>query len=217
MSHPLEGKKFPHWKYLDRVAGEWIEKNTRDFVGPSSKSANVQDRQEWKKGIIFGLPGAFTPTCSTQQLPNFELLYDEFRDLGVDYIGCMSVNDPFVMNAWFKEQKIKNVMPIPDGNFVGTETLGMRVSKSNLNFGERCWRFVILIDRGFIAKVFEEPGKENDHSEDPYTVTQPEKVLAWIKENGIQFDTVNNVEGAVVDDWGQAARGYTDDDVPKNF
>jgi len=65
--------------------------------------------------------------------------------------------------------------------------------------------------------VFEEPGKENDHSEDPYTVTQPEKVLAWIKENGIQFDTVNNVEGAVVDDWGQAARGYTDDDVPKNF
>jgi peroxiredoxin len=202
--HPLVNQKFPHWKYQDRIAGEWVVKSTKDLVGPSAQHMNVQDRGEWKKGIIFGLPGAFTPTCSTQQLPNFELLYDEFKEEGVDYIGCVSVNDPFVMNAWFKDQKIKKVIPLPDGNFLGTTALGMKVEKTNLNFGPRSWRYALLIDRGYIVKVFEEPGKEDNHPEDPYSVSSPENILKYIRENDWEFtDFVDRK----FDDWGHPKKG----------
>ncbi|KEC60888.1 hypothetical protein O7Y_01318, partial [Bartonella quintana JK 63] len=98
-----------------------------------------------KRVILFSLPGAFTPTCSTFQLPDFEKLYDEFKKVGIDEIYCLSVNDAFVMNAWKEAQGIKNVKLIPDGSGEFTRKMGMLVAKDNVGFGMRSWRYAAVI------------------------------------------------------------------------
>lgn len=134
-----------------------------------------------KRVVLFSLPGAFTPTCSTYQLPTFEEKYDEFKELGIDEIYCMSVNDAFVMNGWAKEQGIEKVKVIPDGSGVFTGQMGMLVCKDNLGFGLRSWRYAAIIDNGTIEKLFIEPGQGDNISEDPYDVTSPERILEWLK------------------------------------
>lgn len=134
-----------------------------------------------KRVIVFSLPGAFTPTCSTYQLPGFEENYDEFKKLGIDEIYCISVNDAFVMNAWAKAQGITNVKVIPDGSAVFTGQMGMYVVKDNLGFGGRSWRYAAIIDNGRIEKWFVEPGMEDNCSTDPYGETSPERILDYIK------------------------------------
>ncbi|KEC65083.1 peroxiredoxin, partial [Bartonella quintana] len=101
-----------------------------------------------KRVILFSLPGAFTPTCSTFQLPDFEKLYDEFKKVGIDEIYCLSVNDAFVMNAWKEAQGIKNVKLIPDGSGEFTRKMGMLVAKDNVGFGMRSWRYAAVIHDG---------------------------------------------------------------------
>lgn len=133
-----------------------------------------------KRVVLFSLPGAYTPTCSTFQLPGFELDYQKFRDQGIDAIYCVSVNDSFVMNAWAKDQNIHNVEMIPDGNGEFTKGMGMLVRKENLGFGARSWRYAAVIDNGTIEWMVEEPGREDNCSEDPYVETTPEKVLAYV-------------------------------------
>lgn len=133
-----------------------------------------------KKVILFSLPGAFTPTCSTYQLPNFEKMYDEFKALGIDDIYCISVNDAFVMNAWGKSQDIKNVKLIPDGSAEFTFGMGMGVSKDNLGFGMRSWRYAAIIDNGKIEKMFIEDGMDDNAENDPYEVSSPENIMAWV-------------------------------------
>jgi peroxiredoxin len=135
-----------------------------------------------KRVILFSLPGAFTPTCSTYQLPGFEENFSAFRDLGVDDVYCMSVNDAFTMNAWAKAQDIKNVKVIPDGNGEFTGGLGMLVAKCNLGFGNRSWRYAAIINNGVIEAWFEEPGKENDCATDPYGETSPENLLKHLQD-----------------------------------
>ena len=134
-----------------------------------------------KRVVLFSLPGAFTPTCSTYQLPGFEDNFDEFKDLGIDEIYCISVNDAFVMNAWAKSQGIEKVKVIPDGSGFFTEEMGMLVEKDNLGFGARSWRYAAVIDNGRIEKMFVEPGQEDNCPADPYGETSPETILAYLK------------------------------------
>lgn len=134
-----------------------------------------------KRVVLFSLPGAFTPTCSTYQLPGFEGNYDEFKALGIDEIYCISVNDAFVMNAWAKSQNIENVKVIPDGSGFFTEEMGMLVEKDNLGFGARSWRYAAVIDNGRIEKMFVEPGLEDNCPVDPYGETSPENILKYLK------------------------------------
>jgi peroxiredoxin len=149
------------------IGGKFIEKSTIELFSD-------------KKIIIFSLPGAFTPTCSTYQLPGFENNYQQFKDKGIDEIYVVSVNDSFVMNAWATDLGIKNIKIIPDGNCEFTTAMGMNVSKGNLGFGIRSWRYAAIINDCTIERIFEEPGKSDNFSEDPYEITSPENIMAQL-------------------------------------
>lgn len=134
-----------------------------------------------KKVVIFSLPGAFTPTCSTMQLPGFENNYEKFKTLGIDEVYCVSVNDSFVMNKWAQDQDLKNVKVIPDGSGEFTAGMSMLVSKDNLGFGARSWRYAVIATNGRIDKLFVEPGFEHNCPTDPYGETSPENILNWLE------------------------------------
>lgn len=142
------------------------------------KDVTTKDLFAGKRVVLFSLPGAFTPTCSTYQLPDFERLYEEFKAKGIDEIYCMSVNDSFVMNAWAKGQELKNVKVIPDGSGKFTEAFGMLVDKDNLGFGKRSWRYAAILNNGFIELLFEEPGKMDNCPDDPYGESSPQNILS---------------------------------------
>ena len=135
-----------------------------------------------KRVILFSLPGAYTPTCSTYQLPDFEKLAPEFKKIGIDDIYCMSVNDSFVMNAWAKSQNLQNVKVIPDGGGEFTRQMGMLVRKDPEGFGYRSWRYAMVINDGVVEKIWEEPGKQDDCPTDPYENTKPQDILKELKE-----------------------------------
>ena len=134
-----------------------------------------------KRVILFSLPGAFTPTCSTYQLPGFEQNFDQFKAAGIDEIYCMSVNDAFVMNCWAKDQNIQNVKVIPDGSGAFTSQMNMLVQKDNLGFGVRSWRYAVIVDNGKIEQWFVEPGIEHNCETDPYGESSPETILAYLQ------------------------------------
>ena len=149
--------------------GTWIEQSTDDFFSK-------------KKVIVFSLPGAFTPTCSSKQLPGFDEKFNEFKKQGIDEIYCISVNDSFVMNAWAEYQNIKNVKMIPDGNGTFTKEMGMLVNKEDKGLGYRSWRYAMIINNGNIEKMFVEPGKDDVNSDqNPYGETSPENILKFLK------------------------------------
>lgn len=137
------------------------------------KTVTTEDILKNKKVIVFGLPGAFTPTCSSSHLPRYEELYDTFKANGVDEVYCLSVNDTFVMNEWAKAQKIEKVKMLPDGNKEFSAAVGMLVNKAELGFGDRSWRYAMLIDNGTIVKHFIEPDKEGD----PFEVSDADTML----------------------------------------
>ena len=153
--------------------GKWIEKTTSDIFND-------------KKIILFSLPGAFTPTCTSKQLPGFEEKYSAFKELGIDEIYCISVNDSFTMNAWACNEGIKNVKVLPDGSGLFTKGMNMLVKKDNKGFGERSWRYAAIINNGSVEKMFEEPGKVDDCATDPYGESSPENVLKYLQstQNG---------------------------------
>lgn len=134
-----------------------------------------------KKVVVFALPGAFTPTCSSTHLPGYEKMYDEFKKLGIDEVYCLSVNDAFVMNQWGKHQKAEKVKLIPDGSGEFTRQMGMMVKKDNLGFGERSWRYSMFVDNGIIKKVFTEPGFTDNCPDDPFEVSDAETMLNYLK------------------------------------
>lgn len=141
----------------------------------------TDDYFKGKKVVLFSLPGAFTPTCSTYQLPDFEKLWPEFQAHGIDAIYCMSVNDSFVMNAWAKSQNLQHVKVIPDGSGEFTRKMGMLVAKDNLGFGARSWRYAAIVEDGVVTQWFEEPGFEDNCGTDPYGESSPQNVLASLK------------------------------------
>lgn len=133
-----------------------------------------------KRVILFSLPGAFTPTCSTYQLPGFEQNYEQFKSLGIDEIYCLSVNDSFVMNKWAQDQNLQNVKVIPDGSGLFTSQMNMLVQKDNLGFGVRSWRYACIVNNGKIEHWFVEPGIEHNCMTDPYGESSPENILAYL-------------------------------------
>lgn len=151
----------------------WEQKTTHEIVGRG-------------KNIIFSLPGAFTPTCSTFQLPDFEKLFPEFQEQGVENIFCLSVNDAFVMNCWAKDQGLNHVQVIPDGSNLFTSSMGMDVAKDNLGFGVRSWRYAIVVENYEIVNSFIERGFRNNADDDPYGVSSPQNILAFLK--GEEYD-----------------------------
>ncbi|MCE6970942.1 MULTISPECIES: peroxiredoxin [Rhodobacterales] len=172
----LPGSKLPSVTFRTRVRDEslggpnpfrWQDMTTEDYFGG-------------KRVVLFALPGAFTPTCSTYQLPGFEKGFADFQALGIDTIYCLSVNDSFVMNQWAKAQGLENVQVIPDGSGEFTRRVGMLVRKDNLGFGLRSWRYAAVVNNGVVEAWFEEPGLCDNHEEDPYGVSSPETVLNWL-------------------------------------
>jgi thioredoxin-dependent peroxiredoxin len=134
-----------------------------------------------KRIIVFSLPGAFTPTCSTSHLPGYEAAYDEIKGLGIDEVYCLSVNDAFVMYQWGKNMGAKNVKLLPDGNGEFSRKIGMLVEKANLGFGMRSWRYSMVVNDGKIEKVFAEEGYSDNCETDPFEVSDVNTMLAYLK------------------------------------
>ena len=134
-----------------------------------------------KRVVVFAIPGAFTPTCSTKELPGYEELYDEIKSHGIDEIYCISVNDSYVMDAWFDKLEIKNVKYLPDGNAFFAGQMNELVLKNNLGLGFRSWRYSMIVNNGIIEKLWEEEGKVDDAEDDPYDITKPEVSLYYLK------------------------------------
>ncbi len=151
---------------------------TRQNVGTSEEWVDVTTDEMFanKTVILFSLPGAFTPTCSSTHLPRYNELAATFKKEGVDEIVCMSVNDTFVMNAWKADQESENITVIPDGNGEFTDGMGMLVNKDDLGFGKRSWRYSMLVKNGVIEKMFIEP----DQPGDPFEVSDADTMLNHI-------------------------------------
>ena len=162
-----EGYTVPEVQFKFRENGEFVNRTTSELFNG-------------KRVVIFSLPGAFTPTCSAYQLPGFEEKYDDFIGGGIDDIYCISVNDGFVMNAWAQDQNIEKVKLIPDGNAYFTRSMGMLVNKLNLGFGDRSWRYAMIVNNGIIEKLWVEEGKRDNADTDPYDMTTPETVMLYL-------------------------------------
>jgi len=168
--------------FQTRKDGDWVE---------SSLDSMMED----KTIVVFGLPGAFTPTCSTFQLPTFEEMYDQFIESGVDEVYCTSVNDTFVMNAWFEQQGIEKVKPLPDGNGELARQLGLLVKKENLGFGLRSWRYAMLVTDGTVELMSIEPNLSDNCETDPYEKSKPEVFLEEVRDHfGLNFVTKDSEE-----------------------
>lgn len=172
-----EGTAVPDCVFKTRVRDESVE-GPNPFRWQDLSSADIF---AGKKVIVFSLPGAFTPTCSSSHLPRYEQLYEEFQKLGVDQIVCLSVNDAFVMFKWGKEQGAQNVFLLPDGNGEFTRKMGMLVEKANLGFGYRSWRYSMLVNDGKIEKIFSEKGFSDNFGDDPFEVSDADTMLAYLK------------------------------------
>jgi glutaredoxin-like protein len=163
MLRNIEGQRVPFTTFRTRENGQWKDVQGEEFF--SGRTV-----------ILFALPGAYTPTCSSTHLPRYNELAPVFRSLGVGAIACLSVNDAFVMSEWQKDQDAPNVAFLPDGNAAFTRGMGMLVDKSDLGFGERSWRYSMLVKDGVIQKMFIEPQKQGD----PFEVSDADTMLAYL-------------------------------------
>lgn len=170
-------KRVPDVVFKTRVRDESVE-------GPNPYRWQDKTTQEifgGKKVVVFSLPGAFTPTCSSNHLPRYEELFEDFKAQGVDEIICVSVNDAFVMFQWGKQIGANNVSLLPDGNGEFTRKMGMLVDKSNLGFGMRSWRYSMLVNDGAIEQIFVEPDFGDNCPIDPFEVSDADTMLAYLK------------------------------------
>lgn len=174
----MQGRKLPEITFKTRVRDEavggdnpfrWQDVTTSEiFAG--------------KRIVVFSLPGAFTPTCSNEQCPAFERLYDEFKAAGVDEVICVTVNDAFVVYQWGKHLGLNKVRILPDGSGHFTRRMGMLINKEHLGFGYRSWRYVMVVNDGVVEQWLEEPGiNDAGEDDDPYTVTNPDVVLDYLQ------------------------------------
>ena len=170
-------QQVPQVTFKTRVRDESVE-------GPNPfrwQDVTTQDIFKGKKVVVFGLPGAFTPTCSSTHLPGYEEHYQALRDAGIDEVYCLSVNDAFTMFQWGKQMGVKNVKLLPDGSGDFSRAMGMLVRKDNLGFGMRSWRYSMLVEDGEIKQIFSEPGKMDDCPTDPFEVSDVHTMLAYLK------------------------------------
>ncbi|MBE0510161.1 MAG: glutathione peroxidase [Gammaproteobacteria bacterium] len=174
MLQSKEGQQVPSVVFRTRENGDWRDVSSDELF----KGRTV---------VVFSLPGAFTPTCSSTHLPRYNELAKVFKQNGVDEIVCMSVNDAFVMDAWKKDQEAENVRLIPDGNGDFSEGMGMLVDKSNLGFGKRSWRYSMLVKDGVVVKQFIEPEVEGD----PFEVSDADTMLNYINPQAKKPDAIS--------------------------
>ena len=163
MLNNLEGKAVPQVVFKTRQAHEWVDVGSDDIF-------------DGKTVIVFSLPGAFTPTCSSTHVPRYNQLTPVFKRHGIDEVVCISVNDAFVMNQWQHEQHADRVRFLPDGNAEFTREMGMLVDRNDLGFGERSWRYSMLVRNGVIEKMFIEP----DQPGDPFEVSDADTMLHYL-------------------------------------
>jgi thioredoxin-dependent peroxiredoxin len=178
MSHKLVGSRVPEVIFKTRVRDESVE-------GPNPyrwQDVSSSELFGGKKIVVFGLPGAFTPTCSSTHAPGYEAKYDEIKGLGVDEIYCLSVNDAFVMKKWADDLGVSKVKMLPDGNADFTRGIDMLVKKENLGFGDRSWRYSMLVEDGEIKQVFAEEGYSDNCQTDPFLVSDADTMLTYLKE-----------------------------------
>ena len=172
-----ENDSVPQVTFHTRVRDDSIE-------GPNPfrwQDVSTDDLFKGKNVVLFALPGAFTPTCSTTHAPGYEEHYEEFKKLGVDEIVCLSVNDAFVMFNWKKNLGIQKVLMLPDGNADFTRAMGMLVKKNNIGFGDRSWRYSMHVVDGVVKKMFIEEGKTDNYGPDPFEVSDAETMLNYLK------------------------------------
>lgn len=170
-------QQVPQIVFKTRVRDESVD-------GPNPfrwQDVSTNDIFAGKKVVVFALPGAFTPTCSSTHLPGYEKHYQEFRDAGIDEIYCLSVNDAFTMFQWGKHQGVENVKLLPDGSGDFTRGMGMLVRKDNLGFGLRSWRYSMLVEDGEVKKIFSEAGKQDNCPDDPFEVSDANTMLSYLK------------------------------------
>jgi len=173
MFNNKEGENVPSVTFPMRKNDEWATRNSEEIFNN-------------KTVIVFSLPGAFTPTCSSTHLPRYNELAPIFFANGIDEIVCVSVNDTFVMNAWAKDQNADNVSFIPDGNGDFTEAMGLLVEKNDIGFGKRSWRYAMLVENGIIKKMFIEPELPGD----PFEVSDADTMLAYINPEAVQKESI---------------------------
>tara|TARA_E500000081_G_C6052498_1_gene314344 strand:- start:341 stop:874 length:534 start_codon:yes stop_codon:yes gene_type:complete len=174
----MKGLKLPHVTFRTREGDEEAEVGTGCPIGGEWVTKTTDDYFKGKRVVLFSLPGAFTPTCSSEQLPGFESKYSLIKSKGIDEIYCCSVNDSFVMNAWAEKMQVENVKMIPDGSGNFTRFMGMLVGKNHLGFGLRSWRYMAIINDGVVESWWQEPGINNDgEDDDPYGETSPENLI----------------------------------------
>ena len=174
----MEGRRVPDTIFKTRVRDESIG-GDNPFRWQDVSS---QEIFAGRRVVVFSLPGAFTPTCSNEQCPAFERYYEDLKATGVDEVCCISVNDAFVMFQWGKKLGVDKVRLLPDGSGHFTRRMGMLINKDHLGFGYRSWRYVMVVNDGVIEKWLEEPGINDEGTdEDPYTVTNPEVVLEYLR------------------------------------
>ena len=161
-----EGHRIPAVTFRTRGEHEWVDVTSEEIFGG-------------KNVVVFSLPGAFTPTCSSAHVPRYNQLADRFKTHGIDEIVCMSVNDAFVMNEWQQDQQASKLRFIPDGNGEFTEAMGMLVDKDELGFGKRSWRYSMLVRDGVIEKMFIEPEEPGD----PYVASDADTMLGYLAPN----------------------------------
>jgi glutaredoxin-like protein len=161
-----EGQRVPLTTFKTRQDDRWVELGSDDLF-------------KGKTVVCFALPGAFTPTCSSSHLPRYEELTPILKANGVDEVVCLSVNDAFVMEQWGRDQGVKHVRVLPDGNGHFTAGMGMLVDKEDLGFGKRSWRYSMLVRDGVIEKMFIEPSKPGD----PFEVSDADTMLSYLNPN----------------------------------
>ncbi len=163
MLHNREGQAVPRVIFRTRRDHEWVDVTSDEIF-------------KGKTVVVFSLPGAFTPTCSSTHVPRYNQLAPTLKRHGVDEIVCISVNDAFVMNEWQREQQADKLTFLPDGNGDFSAGMGMLVDKNELGFGKRSWRYSMLVRDGIVEKMFIEP----DQPGDPFEVSDADTMLAYI-------------------------------------
>lgn len=167
-------EKVPFVNFKVRENYKWVTKNSNDFF-------------KHKRVILFALPGAFTPVCSTLHLPTYNELYDTFRSYGIDDVYCLAVNDGFVLEAWKSAEKASKITMIPDVDGEFSYKLGFLKNRNEMCLGNRSWRYSMVINDGIIEKMFIEPEGEG---EDPYGISSAETMLKYLNPNAKFPDSV---------------------------
>jgi len=171
------GKQVPNVTFKTRVRDESIG-GENPFKWLDLTSDEIFKN---KKVVLFALPGAFTPTCSTTHAPGYENKIAEFKELGIDSVICLSVNDAFVMYQWAQKLGIKDVFMLPDGNADFTRGMGALVSKKNVGFGDRSWRYSMFVDNGEVKNIFSEADQMDEAMSDPFEVSDADTMLSYLK------------------------------------